>query len=157
MMSVPIIVAAKRGCISRGVPPWGTLPPASSSATRTWAPSPWLAPGCRHRRPRGPRPSRSTSPHRRACPPRSLLLLLPPRPPESAPLPSSSPSRLAPPPPPCSRVGCSTEKARGASWEGAPGLPPPPTRRPAAAVAVALPPWLATEGGLQFRALFFSK
>ena len=35
-------------CVSRGGLVWRTLPPASSSATQTWPPSPWPAPGCRH-------------------------------------------------------------------------------------------------------------
>ena len=136
-------------CVSRGGLVWRTLPPASSSATQTWAPSPWPAPGCRHPPPPPRRPSRPPSPPRQAC----LSSALAPQPnPEAARRLSSSRRRARP--------GTSRWRkeagGRGAAWEAAregrmrgPRKWMDRLRRrapPGVRSAAARPPWLRAEG-----------
>uniref|UniRef100_A0A8R7P1A9 Uncharacterized protein n=1 Tax=Triticum urartu TaxID=4572 RepID=A0A8R7P1A9_TRIUA len=122
-------------------PPRDTPLPASTSATRTWAPWPSPAPGCQRRRPLGPRPSQPTSPPPLAG--RAGVSLPARRPPNRpAPCPSCSPRH-------CRRARLGSrwmKEGGGALEEGSEERPrrqrTRPRRRAALAVAVAVSTWL---------------
>ena len=133
-------------CVSRDGLLWRTLPPASSSATQTWPPSPWPAPGCRH-----PPPPASTSLPTTLTASASRSILLPRAPPECG---GCASAFLLPPPRatrdlPLEEGGGGTRSSVGGSARGTDagaeevdGPPSPAGVRSAAA----RPPWLRAEG-----------